>query len=149
MTHNIKVLVDVRSFPVRDDTHNSIRRVWLRHFLNRNHYAHLPSLGGRRKPNVDSKNTAWKNASFRAYADYMELKSSKKELRSYLNLRVRLAGNHVCRSCLWRCHRSLISDYLKAQGLLSLILSIRRTHSLILIRPRHTLLMVACPTKVY
>ena len=35
-------------------------------------YAHLKNLGGRRKANPDSKNTAWRHAAFRGYADYME-----------------------------------------------------------------------------
>jgi len=39
-------------------------------------YEHFPELGGRRKPKPDSRNTAWRNASFRAYADYMERRNS-------------------------------------------------------------------------
>src|SRR3984893_13359583 len=35
-------------------------------------YVHLKNLGGRRKANPDSKNTAWRHMAFRAYADYME-----------------------------------------------------------------------------
>src|SRR5439155_22965064 len=35
-------------------------------------YEHFPELGGRRKRSPDSHNTAWRNASFRGYADYME-----------------------------------------------------------------------------
>ena len=35
-------------------------------------YLHLPDLGGRRRVHRDSHNTRWRNASFRAYADYME-----------------------------------------------------------------------------
>ena len=35
-------------------------------------YTHLPELGGRRTPRPDSRHTGWRNASFRAYADYMD-----------------------------------------------------------------------------
>src|SRR5882762_8332453 len=35
-------------------------------------YLHLKDLGGRRKAQPDSKNTAWRHAAFRGYADYME-----------------------------------------------------------------------------
>jgi uncharacterized protein (DUF488 family) len=35
-------------------------------------YVHLPELGGFRRPRPDSRNTAWRNGSFRGYADYME-----------------------------------------------------------------------------
>jgi len=34
-------------------------------------YHWLPALGGRRRVSPDSPNTAWRNASFRGYADYM------------------------------------------------------------------------------
>jgi len=35
-------------------------------------YVWSPELGGRRTPRKDSHNTAWRNAGFRGYADYME-----------------------------------------------------------------------------
>src|SRR5207245_11433335 len=35
-------------------------------------YGHQPALGGFRRPRRDSRNTGWRNASFRGYADYME-----------------------------------------------------------------------------
>jgi uncharacterized protein DUF488 len=34
-------------------------------------YMWFPELGGRRTPRSDSPNTAWRNAAFRGYADYM------------------------------------------------------------------------------
>ncbi|TCV11370.1 uncharacterized protein DUF488 [Sphingobacterium alimentarium] len=36
------------------------------------HYQHLISLGGRRTAKKNSSNQAWKNLSFRGFADYME-----------------------------------------------------------------------------
>ena len=35
-------------------------------------YVHMPGLGGRRRPRPDSPHTAWRNAGFRGYADYMD-----------------------------------------------------------------------------
>ena len=35
-------------------------------------YLPMPDLGGRRTARPDTTNTAWRNASFRGYADYME-----------------------------------------------------------------------------
>ena len=35
-------------------------------------YTHLPGLGGLRHAHRDSINGAWRNASFRGYADYMQ-----------------------------------------------------------------------------
>ena len=34
-------------------------------------YVHMPELGGRRKPDPHSRNLAWRNDQFRAYADHM------------------------------------------------------------------------------
>ncbi len=82
-------------------------------------YEHLPDLGGRRKPKPDSRNTAWRNASFRGYADYMETEEFHKGVRRLLD-RANEAGRTaiMCAEAVWwRCHRALISDYLKAQGI--------------------------------
>jgi len=35
-------------------------------------YSHVPGLGGFRQASADSPNAAWRNASFRGYADYMQ-----------------------------------------------------------------------------
>jgi uncharacterized protein (DUF488 family) len=80
-------------------------------------YAHFALLGGRRKALNDSANTAWKNASFRGFADYMETS----EFRTGLDQLESLARkNRTCIMCAeavwWRCHRSMISDALKASG---------------------------------
>ncbi len=93
------------------------------------HYQHFPELGGRRKPRPDSRNTAWRNASFRGYADYMETEEFRKAIARLVNLAtgVRPTGELatevgptaiMCAEALWwRCHRALISDFLKARGL--------------------------------
>src|ERR1019366_6436181 len=44
-------------------------------------YMHLKDLGGRRKSNPDSKNTAWRSLAFRGYADYMETAGFKEAIK--------------------------------------------------------------------
>jgi len=82
-------------------------------------YEHLPDLGGRRKPKPDSRNTAWRNASFRGYADYMETEQFRKGVKRLVDLANDIGPTAImCAEAVWwRCHRALISDYLKAQGI--------------------------------
>ena len=80
-------------------------------------YSHFPELGGRRRAKPDSINTAWKNEAFRGYADYMMTLEFKSGIERLLGL---VSENKVVLMCAeavwWRCHRALISDYLKAKG---------------------------------
>ena len=80
-------------------------------------YTHLPLLGGRRKVHKDSKNTRWHNESFRAYADYMETDDFEKGIAQLIAIAKKETTVYMCAEALWwRCHRSMISDYLKAKG---------------------------------
>lgn len=116
--HRIKTLVDVRSFPgsrryphfSKSNLAESLGQIGIE-------YRHAPLLGGRRQPKKDSLNTAWQNASFRAYADYMETEDFKSGLQALLELAEASPTTIMCAEAVWwRCHRSLISDYLKAGG---------------------------------
>ena len=80
LAHEIQVLVDVRSFP-GSRRYPQFNRAALAESLQQAgiEYRHEPRLGGRRTPRKDSHNTAWKNASFRAYADHMESEELKTE----------------------------------------------------------------------
>jgi uncharacterized protein (DUF488 family) len=82
-------------------------------------YEHFPELGGRRKAKPDSKNRAWRNESFRGYADYMETEDFDKDVRRLLDLAADAgpAAIMCAEAVWWRCHRSLISDYLKVRGI--------------------------------
>jgi uncharacterized protein (DUF488 family) len=118
LSYNIKTLVDVRSFP-SSRRFPQFNQKQLSEDLSvlRITYYHSPALGGRRKPNPDSHNTAWKNAPFRAYADYMETPAFEQGIKSL----VEIARDHRCvimcaEALWWKCHRSLISDHLKASG---------------------------------
>jgi uncharacterized protein (DUF488 family) len=116
----IKLLADVRSLPGskrypqfnKETLADSLGKVGIR-------YEHFPELGGRRKPREDSPNTAWRNASFRGYADYMETEEFQKGVRRLLDLAADAGPTAImCAEAVWwRCHRALISDYLKARGI--------------------------------
>jgi uncharacterized protein (DUF488 family) len=118
LAHGIQMLVDVRSFP-GSRRYPQFNRAALAESLHLAgiKYKHEPRLGGRRTPRADSHNTAWKNASFRAYADHMESEEFRKGVKDLLELAANARVAVMCAESLWwRCHRSLISDYLKAEG---------------------------------
>lgn len=84
-------------------------------------YLHLPGLGGLRKPRPDSPNGAWRNESFRGYADYMlteTFESALAELTFLLQLR--RTAILCAETVYWRCHRSLVADALHVRGIASL-----------------------------
>ena len=78
-------------------------------------YEHFPELGGRRKAKPNSKNTAWRNEMFRGYADYMETEDFREGIARLVDLAEKTGPTAImCAEAVWwRCHRSLISDYLK------------------------------------
>ena len=118
--NGIKLLADVRSWP-GSKRYPQFNKEALAEALSayRIRYEHFLELGGRRKPKADSRNTAWRNASFRGYADYMETDEFRRGVERLLAL-AREAGQTaiMCAEAVWwRCHRSLVSDYLKACGI--------------------------------
>jgi uncharacterized protein (DUF488 family) len=118
--NRIKLVADVRMFP-GSKRYPQFGRQALAKSLGESgiRYEHLPELGGRRTPKPDSHNTAWRNASFRGYADYMETKQFQKGVERLLELASEAGPVAImCAEAVWwRCHRSLISDYLKARGI--------------------------------
>ena len=132
----IKLLADVRTLP-GSKRYPQFNKEALAESLSARgiRYEHFPELGGRRKTKRDSRNTAWRNASFRGYADYMETEEFHKGIDRLLTLSRSGLGSRrnqsdgwevgtPCRIAImcaeavwWRCHRSLISDYLKARGI--------------------------------
>lgn len=92
-------------------------------------YVHMPELGGRRSAQKDSHNTGLRNASFRGYADYMETHSFRAGIDQLLEIARSSRTAIMCAEALWwRCHRSLISDYLTLKGVaVTHILSATRT----------------------
>jgi uncharacterized protein (DUF488 family) len=82
-------------------------------------YVPLKKLGGRRRSKVDSKNTVWRRKAFRAYADHMETAEFKEGIDELVDLARRRRTVVMCAEAVWwRCHRSMISDYLKASGVI-------------------------------
>ncbi len=76
-----------------------------------------PELGGRRAPKSDSANLAWRNASFRGYADYMGTQPCRDATARWAQLARAQRTAVMCAEALWwQCHRSLISDDFKARG---------------------------------
>ena len=113
----IRVLADVRSFPGsrrypqfnKDNLRGALAAAEVE-------YIHLPELGGRRRARSDSLNMAWRNESFRGYADYMETNEFQAGISRLLTIAAERRTAIMCAEVMWwRCHRSLISDYLKAK----------------------------------
>jgi uncharacterized protein (DUF488 family) len=135
--NEIKLLVDVRAWP-GSKRYPHFNKDALAESLNTHgiRYEHFPELGGKRKSKSDSRNTVWRNASFRGYADYMETEQFQKgverllafarseDLGSRRNERdggeavIPCAVAIMCAEAVWwHCHRSLIADYLKSRGM--------------------------------
>jgi uncharacterized protein (DUF488 family) len=118
--HGIKLLADVRLLP-GSKRYPQFNKEQLADSLGKAGivYEHFPELGGRRKPRKDSPNTAWRNESFRGYADYMETEEFDKGVKRLLDLATHAGPTAImCAEAVWwRCHRALISDYLKARGM--------------------------------
>ena len=81
-------------------------------------YEHMKGLGGLRRPRKDSANTAWRNASFRGYADYMQTEEFENSLAALVREACSARVAIMCAEALpWRCHRSMIADALTARGI--------------------------------
>jgi uncharacterized protein (DUF488 family) len=127
--HQIETLVDVRHFPgsrkfphfSKGALHDALVTAGIR-------YEHLVELGGRRPVHPDSHNVAWRNASFRGYADYMETDPFRGGVERLLEIARAGRTAIMCSEAVWwRCHRSMIADYLKAMGVqVSHILSAKK-----------------------
>lgn len=113
--YEIKNLADIRSYPgSRRYPHFNRENLKSSLYKSGINYFHIKELGGRRRARPDSKNTAWRNESFRGFADYMETEDFKKGIEKLLEISGNGLTAIMCSEALWwRCHRSLISDYLK------------------------------------
>lgn len=113
----IKLLADIRSFPgSRKFPHFNKEALQISLPQNGIKYIHIKNLGGRRKANPDSKNTGWRHIAFRAYADYMETNAFAEGIQELEKMALQQHTAFMCSEALWwRCHRSMVSDYLKWQ----------------------------------
>ena len=112
--HDIALVADVRTVP-KSRRHPHFHTDALARSLPERGvaYEHLPRLGGWRQADAESPNGAWRNVSFRGYADY----AMGDEFAEGLAQLHRLSGaRRTAMMCLealwWRCHRRLIADHL-------------------------------------
>jgi len=98
----IKTLVDIRRFPgsrklPQFDKEN------LEAALEENGIRYIPmkNLGGRRKVHKDSKNTRWRNASFRGYADYMETEEFVRGVEALEAIALESSTAYMCAEAVW------------------------------------------------
>ncbi len=117
--HSVTSLIDVRSVP-RSHHNPQFNRDTLPAALEVAgiHYSHFAGLGGFRRAGPESPNLAWRNASFRGYADYMQTAEFAQNLTSLMKLAEHERVVIMCAEAVpWRCHRSLIADALVVHGL--------------------------------
>jgi uncharacterized protein (DUF488 family) len=117
--HGVDLLVDVRTMP-RSRQNPQFNRETLPEALAAAHveYRHMPGLGGLRHPRKDSINTAWQNASFRGYADYMQTPEFERNVDELVQIATGHTTAIMCAESLpWRCHRSMIADALTARSI--------------------------------
>ncbi len=115
---DVEVLVDIRTVPKsrrnpqyhQDELSVSLPAAGIE-------YRHLPGLGGLRRPAKDSPNGAWRNDSFRGYADYMGTPAFEAALGELLEVAAERVTAIMCAEAVpWRCHRSLVADAVLFRG---------------------------------
>lgn len=115
----IQNIADVRSFPgsrkFPQYGQDALAATLTSHAIG---YRWLQALGGRRRASPDSPNTAWRNTSFRGYADYMSSEEFERGLAQLLEIASNARTAIMCAEAVWwRCHRSLIADALSVRGI--------------------------------
>jgi len=114
----IEVLADVRHYPgSRKYPHFNVEP--LQHGLHQAgiRYEAFTELGGRRKVQFDSPNTAWRHPAFRGYADYMQTEAFREGIERLKALASKQRTAIMCSEAVWwRCHRGLVSDVFKLNG---------------------------------
>lgn len=117
--YEVEAIADVRRFP---GSHHqpqyeqmALRTALAEHGIA---YSWIVALGGRRRPRPGSPNIAWRNASFRGYADHMASGGFAKGLRELIDGADHLRTSMMCAEAVWwRCHRALIADALCVRGI--------------------------------
>lgn len=117
-SYHIGLIADIRSLPgSRKYPHFDKEELQVILPQSNIQYVHLASLGGRRRPDKNSKNTSWRHPAFRGYADYMETDAFSEGINDLKKAGLHLPTAYMCSEAVWwRCHRAMISDYLKVQG---------------------------------
>lgn len=117
--NHVAMIVDVRRYPRSKLFPQFNKEIMAKELVTKNiEYYHIEKLGGRRKEIAKAlvyDNSAWKNKSFRSYADYMLTISFKEGIKELLSLIAKCDAflAIMCSEAVpWRCHRRLIADYL-------------------------------------
>jgi uncharacterized protein (DUF488 family) len=114
----IELVVDVRTIPGSrynpQFNETDLKRELEQHNIE---YIHLKELGGLRHTTKTSINTAWKNLSFRGFADYIQTEEFQTGIEKLISLAQKKQTVIMCAEAVpWRCHRSLIGDTLLVRG---------------------------------
>lgn len=114
----IGILADIRSFPGSRRYPHFNKELLAASLQNVGiEYRHFVDLGGRRKPDKNSHNTGWRHPAFRGYADYMETQPFKRSAQVLEAIASEKRLAYMCSEApWWKCHRALLSDFLKARG---------------------------------
>lgn len=116
--HGVKRLIDVRTIP--KSRHNpQFAQEALAASVRAQHitYRRMKDLGGLRHVRKDSINGAWRNASFRGYADYMQTAEFTDAIDQLVEHGKHSDAAIMCAEAVpWRCHRSMIGDALVVRG---------------------------------
>jgi uncharacterized protein (DUF488 family) len=115
----VRRLVDVRRFP-GSRRHPHFSRPALEQSLRAadlDYEWRGEELGGRRTGVENSRHGAWRNRSFRAYADHMDTAAFRAALETLEETATSDSWAVMCSETLWwRCHRRLIADALQLRG---------------------------------
>jgi uncharacterized protein (DUF488 family) len=130
--YRLEGVADVRRFPGSRSQPQFAREALQRALVQRSIAYHwFPALGGRRRPQPNSPNTRWRNASFRGYADHIGSAEFAEGLRELLEFAGGVRTTLMCAKVLWwRCHRALIADVLRARGI-EVVHIFDETHSVV------------------
>ena len=115
--HQIRILVDIRAFPMsrrlpqfnRDSLRETLPAAGIG-------YVWMKSLGGYRKKILEeSRHVALRNDSFRNYADYMLSVEFEHAVNELIALAEQAPTAYMCAERVYfHCHRMLVSDWLVA-----------------------------------
>jgi len=112
--YGVEIVIDVRK--IAKSRHNpQFNEDNLRSSLAKQNieYLHMEGLAGLRHTTRLSVNSAWKNLSFRGYADHMQTLEFKMSIERLIEIAKEKQIVVMCAEAVpWRCHRSLIGDVL-------------------------------------
>lgn len=118
-SHKITQLVDIRTIP--GSRYNpQYGQEALEESLKQNDikYVYMKNLGGLRPTVKNSINDAWRNKSFRNYADYMQTEEFEQALEELIKISKDTTTAIMCAEAVpWRCHRSLVADALAVRDI--------------------------------